>query len=173
MIESLIGILILTAGVVLFSKNWGANLNAQSGASFRAVAATQAAEIGNVMLAHIANEGRAASHGQIVSKVQQFANDMNRHLNSFAEARGHQCNNQSEAVRLTGHAARTQSELQQSTLARIWSYGPVKCIRITPLPNIHNHTNGIWVRVEAKWIAPQAANNQFETVSVYTLVSPL
>lgn len=170
MVDALIAILVLSIGLVLYAKNWTANFGAKNSTHVRSIAATQVAEIGNVLLANISDLDRDTPRGQIISRMQQFSGRLEDHLNSFAGARGYECT--SNGPRALG-APNNAIDLSQATLPRAWAQGAASCISIRPLPNLSTQTNGVWVHIEARWIDSHTRDNQTENVSVYTLVSPL
>ncbi|MCR2745832.1 type IV pilus modification PilV family protein [Limnobacter parvus] len=169
-VESLIAISILSIGLLLYAANWTANFGAKSATHARSIAATQVAEIGNVLLANISDLNRTAPRGQVISRVQQFSNQLESHLNGFAGANGYTCDQ--SAPRVIG-TPDTTININNSTLPRAWAQGAASCIKINPMPNIGTDTNGVWVRIEANWIDAHTQQGQSENVSVYTLVSPL
>lgn len=170
LIDSLIAILVLSIGMVLYTKNWTATYGAKSSTHVRSIASNQVAEIGNVLLANISDLDRDASRGQIIARVQQFSNQLNQHLNSFARARGYECSGTGPRVI---NNADTTGNLNNSTLPRTWAQGASTCIDIRPLPNQSTQTNGVWVEIESSWIDAHTDSNQLERVSIHTLVSPL
>ncbi|WP_334120646.1 type IV pilus modification PilV family protein [Limnobacter sp.] len=170
LIDALIAILVLSIGVVLYAKNWTANFGAKNSTHVRSIAATQVAEIGNVLLANISDLDRDTPRGQIVSRIQQFSGALVNHLNGFARARGYECaNNGPQALNAPNNAI----DLNGSTLPRVWAQGAASCVKITPLPSQSTQTNGMWVHIEVRWIDAHTRRNQTESVSVHTLVSPL
>jgi prepilin-type N-terminal cleavage/methylation domain-containing protein len=170
LVESLIAISILSIGLLLYATNWTANFGARSATQARSIAATQVAEIGNVLLANISDLSRDDSRGQVISRVQQFSNQLENHLNGFARANGYTCNQ--SVPRVIGNPD-TSINIGNATLPRAWSQGAASCISINPMPNIGTQTNGVWVRIEANWIDAHTKEGQTENVSIYTLVSPL
>lgn len=170
MVESLIAILVLSAGVVLYAKNWSANFSATNSTHVRAIAAMQVAEIGNVLLANISDLGRDASRSQISARVQQFGANLQEHINSFGPAMGYRCTDQGP---VPVNRVEDISHLNNATLVRTWSQGAASCVRITLLPNIATNTNGVWVKIETQWIDAHTLEGQLESVAVHTLVSPL
>ncbi|HEX4878219.1 MAG TPA: hypothetical protein VFV39_00110 [Limnobacter sp.] len=170
LVEALIAILILSGGMVLYAKNWTANFGAKNSTHVRAIAASQAAEIGNVLLANIADLDRETPNGEVISRVQQFSNRLAEHLNGFAPARGYEC---VQGTPRSLGTPNTNINLANATLPRTWAQGAAACVRITPLPNLPTNTNGVWVQVEAHWVDSHTEKGSTESVSVYTLVSPL
>lgn len=170
MVDSLIAVLVISVGLVLYSKNWTANFSASNSTHTRSIAATQVAEIGNVLLANIADLDRDSPRGAVVSRVQQFSRALSDHLNGFASARGYQCGAQGPQL---GGASTNATALNNATLPRTWAQGAAACIRISPMPNLSTDTNGVWVEIETSWIDPHTQSGQTESVKIYTLVSPL
>jgi Tfp pilus assembly protein PilV len=170
MVDSLIAVLVLSVGLVLYTKNWTANFGAKNSTHARSIAATQVAEIGNVLLANIADLDQDAPRGAVVSRVQQFSNTLVNHINSFANARGYECGNQGPKL---GGSATNSSSLNNSTLPRTWAQGAAACVSIKPMPSLNTDTNGVWVEIETSWIDSHTLEGQTESVRVYTLVSPL
>lgn len=170
LIDALIAILLLSIGVVLYTKNWTANFGAKNSTHVRSIAATQVAEIGNILLANISDLDRDTPRGQIVSRIQQFSQALVNHFNSFAPARGYKCtDNGPQALSTPDNAI----NLSSATLPRVWAQGAASCVRIRPLPSQNTQTNGMWVHIEVRWVDAHTRRNQTESVSVYTLVSPL
>lgn len=137
------------------------------------MAATQAAEIGNALLANVADIDKGAPRGEVVSRVQQFSNELTREVNRLAESSGYECNNNKPVLK---EKSLDKADLAESTLPRTWAQGASVCISIKPMPDETskpNDPNGVWVLIEAHWIDPHTRDKQVETVSVHTLVSPL
>lgn len=170
MVDSLIAVLVLSVGLVLYTKNWTANFGAKNSTYVRSIAATQVAEIGNVLLANIADFDQDSPRGAIVSRVQQFSRSLTDHINSFANARGYQCGNQGPQL---GHGTSPSNSLHNSTLPRTWAQGAAACVSIKPMPNLDTDTNGVWVEIETSWVDSHTQEGQTESVRVYALVSPL
>lgn len=170
MVDSLIAVLVLSIGVVLYTKNWTANFGAKNSTHARSIAATQVAEIGNVLLANIADFDQDTPRGAVVSRVQQFSNALVNHINGFANERGYSCAAQGPRLK---HATSTSSRLNNATLPRTWAQGAAACVSIKPMPNLNTDTNGVWVEIETSWIDSHTPRGQTESVRVYTLVSPL
>lgn len=170
MIDALVAILVLSIGSVLYAKNWTALFAANNSTHVRSIAATQVAEIGNVLLANISDLDRDTPRGQIISRIQQFSAQLENKLNSYAIAKGYECTN--NGPRALG-APNNAINLNQATLPRAWAQGAASCISIRPLPNLSTQTNGLWVHIQASWIDAHTRDEQTENVSVYTLVSPL
>lgn len=171
LVDSLIAILVLSTGLVLYAKNWTANYSAKNSTYARSIAATQVAEIGNVLLANISELDRDEPRGQIVSRIQRFSNDLAAHLNNFAATGGYECAGGVPRAMTTGNGA--ARDLSESTLPRTWAQGAASCVTITPLPAQPTQTNGVWVQIRASWIDAHTRDGQTESVSIYTLVSPL
>lgn len=170
MVDALVAILVLSVGLVLYAKNWTANFGAKNSTHVRSIAATQVAEIGNVLLANISDLDRDTPRGQIISRMQQFSGQLENHLNGYAGARGYECT--SNGPRALG-STNNSMNLNDATLPRAWAQGAASCVSIQPLPNLTTQTNGVWVHIQVSWIDAHTRDNQRENVSVYTLVSPL
>ena len=130
LVDSLIAILVLSIGLVLYSKNWTANYSAKNSTYARSIAATQVAEIGNVLLANISDLDRDEPRGQLISRVQRFSNDLASHINSFAASGGYECKEGEPRAITTGRGA--IGNLSESTLPRTWAQGAA-------LPKRHSH----------------------------------
>lgn len=170
LIDALLGILVLSIGLVLYARNWTANYSATNSTYSRSIAASQVAEIGNILLANIATFDSNSPRGQIISRVNQFSNQLETHLNSFALASGYECNN---GIPKELSSPNSLINLEQSTLPRVWAQGAASCITIRPKPSLATGTNGVWVSIEVNWVDAHTPEEQTERVSVHTLVSPL
>jgi len=170
MVDSLIAVLVLSVGLLLYTKNWTANFGAKNSTHARSIAATQVAEIGNVLLANIADFDQDTPHGTVVSRVQQFSRALEEHINSFSNARGYRCGNQGPQL---GNVTANSNGLNNSTIPRTWAQGAAACVSIKPMPSLGTDTNGVWVEIETSWIDSHTQEGQTESVRVYTLVSPL
>ena len=170
MVDSLIAVLVLSVGLVLYTKNWTANFGAKNSTYSRSIAAAQVAEIGNILLANVADLDQDTPRGTVVSRVQQFSNALVRHINSFANVRGYECSIQGPKL---GSGSASNISLSNATLPRAWAQGAAACLSIRAMPNLNTDTNGVWVEIETSWIDSHTQEGQTESVRVYTLVSPL
>lgn len=169
LIDALIGIVILSVGLIWFTKNWNANFSAKNSTNSRSVAATQAAEIGNVLLVHVSDLDKTTAPGLVQARVQSFSDSLANHLNSFARAKGYECiGNEPHAL----GAPDLSINLNSATLPRVWAQGAASCVSITTLPFVTTQTNGVWVKVQVHWIDAHTQVGQSESVSIHTLVSP-
>jgi hypothetical protein len=137
MVDSLIAVLVLSVGLVLYTKNWTANFGAKNSTHARSIAATQVAEIGNVLLANIADLDQDAPRGAVVSRVQQFSRALVDHINSYASARGYECGKQGPKL---GSGNSGSNNLNTSTLPRTWAQGAAAlCQHHTHAQPEHRH----------------------------------
>lgn len=173
LVESLIAIFLLSAGIVLYAKNWTANFGAKNSSHIRTIAASQSADIGNVLLANISDLDKTTPRSQLITRIQQFSDQLQDRLNSYSVARGYECINERPRWVAGEGAPVNVNLLNQATVARAWAQGAATCVSIKPKTGIHTSTNGVWVEIETRWIDAHSRDAQAEKVTVYTLVSPL
>lgn len=170
-IEVVISMLILGAGVRAYTQSHSNQIAAGLDNLERQQAALIASDISNIIAAHVNLADPLTARSDIENRIKSISNNLLQEAKKIATERGYSCENFTPRLK----AKATNATTTTATALQPWVQGPAFCLKIEIPANqvVNNGFNGVWVQTTLYWLPIKRADNTADNISISSLVAPM
>jgi Tfp pilus assembly protein PilV len=169
LLEVVFAMLILGAGVLVFTKATSANLTTSIEIAERQGVALLASDLNNVISARVSELGPSANRQAVISVAGSLIDSLNNEFQQMAQNRGYSCNNQTPVTSSSNISAGSSN----STLLKAWSNTPPVCVEFVLLDQISTGFNGVWIETRVRWVGMKSVDDTAEEIRIPALIAPM
>lgn len=167
MIEVLIAMVILGAGVMAYVKSSASSLSTNTDTTETLRAAQIVADTNRLFSAHVATLAPGASRQQVISKVRGLQNDMQKQAQALQQAKGYRCEGGQPVL-----SGKTQGATSHASALQSWVRGPSGCLTISVDETLDPAgLQGVWIETRYAWLSTAGDGQQTRLVRANALVA--